>query len=240
MTALETMGGVASETVQFVSDGVAIKAFLTRPAQAAALSPAVLLLHEWWGLTDHIRDLARRFAAAGYAALAPDLYSRLGYKVTSDPSEAGALMSALSSQGALRDLNAATSFMKRHLTGMDPRRIGGVGFSMGGTFVLNAAGHNSDLRAVVAFYGKVPPIETVNYFLCPVAYHYPAKDGWITKQEIASLSQGFEKYGKPGIVYTYPEATHAFCNDTRPDVYRADDATLAWERTLQFLGQQMW
>ena len=233
------VSGSSTELIQVPGDRVTMRAFLARPNGLAGPLPAVLLLHDWWGLTPHVKTVALRFANAGYAALAPDLYTRLGSKTADDPAQASALMAALSSQLILRDLNAATTCLKGQ-PGIDARRVGAVGFSMGGTFALNAAGHNSDLRAAVAFYGKVPPIETVDYFLCPVLYHYPAKDGWIPKPEIALLSQGFAKYGKPGMVCTYPEAGHGFFNDSRPEAYRADDATLAWERTRQFLDQQMW
>ena len=75
--------------------------------------------------------------------------------------------------------------------------------------------------------------------VCPVLYHYGAKDAWITKQETDRLKEGLAKFGKPGEVRTYPEAGHAFFNDTRPDAYCAKEAKVAWERTLQFLGQHL-
>lgn len=237
-TELMTMNGVASEPVQFLSDGFTIKAFLARPASAAGTFPAVLVTHEWWGLNDHIKDIARRFADAGFVALAPDLYSRLGYKVTKDPSEAANLMSALSSQASLRDLNVATTYLKTYAV-TDPLRIGIVGFCMGGTLALTMATHNSDLKAAVPFYGKVPPIETLDSLLCPVLYHYGAKDQWVTQQEVDRLAQGLKQYGKPGTVAIYPDADHAFFNDTRPEVYRAEDAKRAWERTLQFFREHL-
>ena len=106
---------------------------------------------------------------------------------------------------------------------------------MGGTFALMMATHSSTMKASVPFYGKVPPIETLNYLLCPVLYHYGAKDGWVTRQEADRLKEGLTKFGKPGDVHIYPEAGHAFFNDTRPDAYHAEDAKRAWERTLQFL-----
>ena len=232
------MTGVASEPVQFLSDGFTIKAFLARPTSPSGRCPSVLVIHEWWGLNDHIKGIARRFADAGFVALAPDLYSRLGYTVTKDPSEAANLMNALSSQVALRDLNTATTFLKTCAV-VDPLRIGIVGFCMGGTLALTMATHNSDLQAAVPFYGKVPPIETLDYLLCPVLYHYGAKDGWVTRQEVDRLTQGLQQYGKPGTVCVYPEADHAFFNETRPEVYRAADAKLAWERTLQFFKEHL-
>lgn len=223
-----------SETVQFTSDATAITAFLARP-DAAVAAPAVMILHEWWGLNDHIKEIARRFANEGYAALAPDLYSRLGSKVTKDSQEAANLMGALSSQLALRDLNAATAYLKQQPF-VDGLRIGVVGFSMGGTFALTQVCHNSDLKAVAVFYGKVPPIESLDYLLCPVLYHYGEQDGWVTKQEVDRLRQGLAQHGKPGEVVVYPNGRHAFFNDTRPDVYNPSDATAAWQKTLQFFA----
>ncbi len=228
---------VNSETVQFTNDAFTIRAFLAEPP-VAKNAPAVVIIHEWWGLNDHIMDIARRFANEGFIALAPDLYSRLGNKVTKDPNEAAGLMNALSSQAALRDLNAATTYLKQRPS-VDPLHIGVVGFCMGGTLSLTQACHNSDVKASVVFYGKVPPIETFDYLLCPVLYHYGAKDGWVTKQEVERLQQGLKQFGKPGTVHIYPQADHAFFNDTRPEVYRAEDAKLAWDRTLQFFRQHL-
>lgn len=230
------MAVVSTETVEFSSDGFTIKAFLARPVVAATAGlPAVVIAHEWWGLTEHVKGVTRRFAQEGYAALAPDLYSRLGYKVTANAQEAASLMESLSSQAALRDLSAALQYLKQQPF-IDPQRIGAVGFSMGGTFVLTQATHNSDLKAAVPFYGKVPPVESLARLLCPILYHYGAQDGWVTKQEIEQLRQGLSRHGKPGEVLVYPNAPHAFFNDTRPEAYRKEDAEAAWRRTIRFLG----
>ena len=232
------MSSITTDTVEFPSDNFTIRGFLARPAEADGSHPAVIVIQEWWGLDDHIKDLTQRFAREGYVALAPDLYSRHGNKVTKDPSEAASLMDALSSQAALRDLNKATDYLKGQSV-VDPLRIGVVGFCMGGTFVLTMATHNSDIKAAVPFYGKVPPIESLNYLLCPVLYHYGVKDEWVTRQEVDRLREGLQKYGKPGQVCLYPEGTHAFFNDTRPEVYREADAKLAWDRTKQFLAEHL-
>ena len=143
-------------------------------------------------------------------------------------------MESLSSQAALRDLNASAKYLQEQPFA-DPQRIGVIGFCMGGSFALMMATNNSTIKASVPFYGKVPPVETLNYLLCPVLYHYGAKDGWVTKQEVDRLKEGLAKFGKPGEAHTYPEAGHAFFNDTRPDAHCAEDAQRAWERTLQFL-----
>ena len=232
------VSGVATETVSFTSDRFTITAFLAHPAGSTNPSPGLLVLHEWWGLTDHIKDVARRLAQEGFAVLAPDLYARQGAKVTQNPQEASALMNAVSSQATLRDLNAATKYFKSQPC-VDPLSLGLIGFSMGGTFAITQATHNSDGKAAVSFYGKVPPIETFRYLLCPLQYHYPAKDGWVTAQEVEVLRQGLAKQGKPGEVHVYPEASHAFFNDSRPEVYRADDARLAWDLTLKFFTKHL-
>ena len=87
--------------------------------------------------------------------------------------------------------------------------------------------------------GEAYDKETFRYLLCPLQYHYPAKDGWVTAQEVEVLRQGLAKQGKPGEVHVYPEASHAFFNDSRPEVYRADDARLAWNRMLQFFTKHL-
>ncbi len=233
-----TASGIASETVQFISDQTPIRAFLARPSSAAEPLPTLIILHEWWGLNDYTKELARRFAQVGYVVLAPDLYSRQDHKVTTSPQEAADLMNNLSSQHVLRDLNRGIAYLKTQPC-VDPQRIGMIGLSMGAVLAMTQASHSSELRAVVAFYGKVPPIESSNYFTCPVMFHHAGKDTWVTGQEVERLTQGLERFGKSGVVHIYPEADHAFFNDSRSEAYRADDARLAWERTLQFLVEHL-
>lgn len=229
---------VNGETVQFISDGTTIRAYLARPTDRPGRLPAVIVLHEWWGLNEQIIGVANRFAQEGFVTLAIDLYSRQGYKVTRDPNEASGLMNNLSSQRALRDLNAAAKWLKQ-FPYVDPPRIGMAGFSMGGTLALTVATHNSDVKAVVVFYGKVPPIETLDSLLAPVQFHYAGKDGWVTKQEVDRLAQSFQQFNKPGEILAYPGADHAFFNEMRPEVYRKEDAQQAWQKTVQFLAHHL-
>lgn len=232
---MPTLTTISSQTVDYPGDGVTLQAYLAQPAAPPPRNgwPGVIVIHEWWGLNDHIKGIAHRLSAEGYLALAPDLYSRQGHAVTKDANEAATLMGQLSSQHALLDLNASIQYLKG-LPTVDGLHLGIMGFCMGGTLALNQAGHNSELKAAVVFYGKVPPIETISYLLCPVLYHYAEQDGWVTKQEVERLRQGFSQYGKPGEVVSYPACQHAFFNDTRPDVYHQESAQLAWQRTLQF------
>lgn len=259
---------IEQQVVQYVSDAHPIRAFLARPfdapqayrgapmggvtlvppryesravapgSAAVAQAPALLLLHEWWGLNDHTRDVAQRFTREGYVVLAPDLYSRQGNAATQDPAGAAQLMEGLSSQRALRDLNAGLRFLKAQPF-VDPLALGVVGFSMGGTLGLTMAAHNSDVKAAVIFYGKVPPPDSFRYLLCPILFHHGGKDGWVTSREVDLLRQGLEQHGKPARIATYPEADHGFFNDARPEAYRRADAELAWQRTLRFLGDHL-
>jgi carboxymethylenebutenolidase len=236
MTSAVERSAVTGDTVQFVSDGQTIRGYLARSLPGPR--PGLIVLHEWWGLNEQTINTTRRFAQAGYTALAVDQYSRQGYTVTKDPNEASQLMNGMSSQRVLRDINAAIRYLKA--TGVaDPLRIGMVGYSLGAMMALTMANHNSDLKAVVAYCGKTPPVENIESFLCPVQFHHAAKDGWVTGKEVDALKQGLEKEGKPSEVLIYPQADHAFYNDARPDVYRRDDAEKAWASTLDFLARSM-
>ncbi|HBH96432.1 MAG TPA: hypothetical protein DDX89_01390 [Candidatus Omnitrophica bacterium] len=220
--------------VTYPSDGLTLRGFLARPHDEQP-RPAVVVIHEWWGLNDHIKDVTQRFAKEGYVALAPDLYSRVGHKVTKDPDEAAKLMERLQSQHALKDLNAATRYLKT-LSCVDPIKIGAVGLGMGGTFALMVASHNSDVKASVSFYGQIPPTDSLKYLLAPILYLHGGQDAWIPSREAQRLAQGLKQFGRPGTVQSYADCPHAFFNDTHPEVYRSNEAKDAWQRTARFLA----
>ena len=231
------MVDVATSPVSFPGHQVTVTGFLARPPDAKP-KPAVIVIHEWWGLNDHIKDIVQRLTREGYVAVAPDLYSCLGHPVTKDPAEAAKLMERLPSQQALKDLNATASYLKT-LPFVDPLKFGVIGFCMGGTFALMMAAHNSDLKAAVPFYGQIPPTDSLKYLICPILFLHGAQDTWITKREADRLAQGLTQHAKPGQVVSYPNAGHAFFNNTRPDAYRPAEAADAWQRALTFLRQQV-
>ena len=228
------MADAATSTVTFQGDPVTVSAFLAEPPGKTP-KPAVVVIHEWWGLNDHIKDIAQRLAREGYVALAPDLYSVLGHTVTKDAGEAAKLMESLPSQQALKDLNAATRYLTT-LPCVDPLKIGVIGFCMGGTFALMMAAHNSDIKASVPFYGQVPPTDSLKYVVAPILYIHGGLDQWIPQREAERLSQGLKQFGKPGEVKIYPDCPHAFFNDTRPEVYKPQQAQDAWQRVLKFFA----
>ncbi len=232
------MAEVRETTVQYPGDGVTLMAYVATPVTKEK-RPAIIIVQEWWGLVEHIKDIARRFAGEGYLAIAPDLYSRLGHVVTTDSNEAGVLMNRLKQEEGLKDLQATVTYLKT-VPEVDAARLGVTGFCMGGFYALMLPCLNPDIKAAVPFYGQVPNPDTpLKNLGCPLLYIYGEDDGWITKADVQRLAAALKKYGKPGEVKTYPGAAHAFFNDTRKEVYKPAEAKDAWARTLAFLKQHL-
>lgn len=226
------------DMVQYPSDGMTMHAYVAVP-QGGGRFPGVIVVQEWWGVNEHLQDVARRYAMEGYVAIAPDLYTRLGHKVTTDPNEAGQLMNSLSQEDGLKDLNATVAFLKTR-NEVDVNRIGVTGFCMGGGYALMLPCVNSDIKAAVSYYGPVPNPDTpLQNLASPVLYIFGEDDGWITKSDVERLRTALQKYKKSGEIKTYPGCPHAFFNDTRPDVYKAEEAGDAWTRTLAFFSQHL-
>jgi len=228
---------VTKHLVSYPSGRTAVRAFLARPKGRGPF-PGLLVIQEWWGLNAHIMDVASRFARQGYVALAPDLYSRQGNQVTKDPAVAARLMGRLTERDALADLGAGVRFLLAQ-PGVDRRRIGVVGFCMGGTYALLLPCVRKGIRAAVPFYGQVPnPDAPLRNLTCPILYIYGTRDEWITLADVDRLRGALARYGKAGEVITY-EAPHAFFNNSRRDTYRSEHAKDAWTRTLAFLAQNL-
>ncbi|BFU90752.1 MAG: Carboxymethylenebutenolidase [Nitrospira sp.] len=225
---------IREATVQYPSGKVVtMRAFVAAP-QTKDKRPAIIIVQEWWGLTDHIKDIAKRCATEGYVAIAPDLYSRLGYPLTTDAGEAGKLMNTLKQEDGLTDLNATVAYLKS-VPEVDATRIGVTGFCMGGSYALMLPCVNPEIKAAVPFYGQVPNPDTpIQKLACPMLYFYGEDDGWIAKADVQRLATALKKYGKAGEIKTYSGAPHAFFRDTDPSVYRSDAAKDAWVRAKAF------
>ena len=217
--------------VEFVAGGRSAHGYLALPAGPGPV-PAVIVIQEWWGLTDHIKDIAGRFAAKGYAALAPDLYYG---RVTKDAGEAGQLMQGLDQKKALATLDAAVDYLSAQ-PGVDATRIGVTGFCMGGTYALLMAANNRHIKAAAPFYGDVPAADVLERLAAPVLFFGAEQDQWITMEKIGRLQEGLKKYGKTGEVKVYKGVGHAFFNDTRPEAYDKAAAEDAWSRVTQFFA----
>ena len=229
---------IRETTVHFPSDSVMVRAFVAAP-QTKDKRPAIIVIQEWWGLTEHIKDIAKRYAAEGYVGIAPDLYSRLGNALTTDAGEAGKLMNTLRQEDGLKDLNATVAYLKS-VPEVDGAKIGVTGFCMGGSYALMLPCVNADIKAAVPFYGQVPNPDTpLQKLAAPVLYFYGEDDGWITKADVQRLATALKKYNKVGEIKTYPGAPHAFFRDVDKMVYRPEAAKDAWTRAKAFFKQHL-
>lgn len=210
-----------------------IEAELAEPV-GSERAPGLVLVQEWWGVNNHVRDLAERFAKEGFLVVAPDLYHG---KVTKDAAEAGSLMAALDTVQAVKEIGQAAAYLKQHPRGNG--NAGVTGFCLGGALTFAAACHVPGLSAVVAFYG-VPPAEKVDYanVTAPVMAHFAKNDDWATVAKAEEIKKQLDGRGHPMELFTY-DAQHAFVNDTRPEVYDEKSAKLAWERTVAFLKKHV-
>jgi carboxymethylenebutenolidase len=223
------------ELIEFASNGDKASGYLAVPPNDEG--PGVVVIQEWWGLVPHIRDVADRFAAEGFVALAPDLY---GGKKTTEPDEAGKEMMALQFPKATKDMSGAVDELLRRSSG---DHVGVVGFCMGGGLAIVLAAARPDaVAACVPFYGLIPwPDAAPDYsaISASILGHYAAGDSFFTPEAARSLEAELKGLGKDVTVEIYEDTDHAFFNDTRPEVYNADASALAWSRTIDFLHSRL-
>jgi carboxymethylenebutenolidase len=225
---------MAGKMVEFSSNGGTASGYLATPAQGKG--PGVIVIQEWWGLVDHIKDVCDRFAAEGYAALAPDLYHG---KATSSPDEAGRLMMAMRVDQAEKDLRGAISYLLDNEASTGDK-VGTVGFCMGGALSLYTATKNSQVGACVVFYGGHPNVKPgLPNLEAPVLGIYAERDRSVTPQYVRELEQELKALGKSVEMHIYPNADHGFFNDQRPEVYNPEAAQDAWQRVLSFFGEHL-
>lgn len=230
------MSAERGSMIQFAAPGAFIPGgeatgYLTLPP--SGIGPAVIVLQEWWGLVNHIRQVADRLAEAGYVVLAPDLYR--GESATT-PDIAQKLMMSLELPAAAQALGGAADYLHAH-NAVHPKRVGVLGFCMGGQLALYAATvHPEMIDAVVNFYGVLRPEVPLDLraLKAPVLAHFGVHDTAIPRAKAERLLRDLAHAGGECDGYFY-EAGHAFFNDTRPAAYDAGAAALAWNRTLEFL-----
>ena len=215
--------------IEFPTDGGTAAGYLATPPSGSG--PGLIVLQEWWGLVDHIKDVTDRFAAAGYVALAPDLYHG---DATTSPDEAQRKLMALDIARTGRDLQGAAD----HLLGLPPvtpKKVGVVGFCMGGQLAVFAATTHDEIAACIDFYGIHPNVDPdFSTLSCPVQAHFGKDDEFVDVESAEALVKKIEQAGGKVEAHFY-EAGHAFFNDARPDAYAKEPARQAWDRTLAFL-----
>lgn len=223
---------ITTTKTKFSTDGQEVNAFVARPAGAEA-APAIIIIHEWWGLNAHIEDVAQRYARAGFIAVAADLYDGV---TTKDAQEAGNLMAALKPEQGLARLRVVLKQLRQM---PEVTSVGVTGFCMGGTFALLLACHEQ-VEAAAPFYGDVPVDTTlIGRLSCPVLFIGGEKDQWITVEKMRRLETALKQYGKEGEVRIYKGADHAFFNDTRTEVHSPADAADAWQRVIEFFNKHL-
>ncbi len=219
-----------TETLNLNPSRGATTAYVARPDNDA--TAAVILIHEWWGINDHIRDLAERYANEGFICLAPDLYRG---KLAKDTEEAAKLMQNLTIEDGLETIRETVSQAKQTYK---VQVIGITGYCMGGTFALRAACEIDELAAAAPFYGDVPEENVLKDLKVPTLFIAGKLDAWINAEKVSQLTDAARKYNLPVEAVTY-DADHAFFNDTRPAVYNAVAAADAWRRVLELFRKNL-
>jgi len=230
----KSTGAPAHQNVTFPSAGTTAHGYLALPPSGQG--PGVVVIQEWWGLTDHIADVTRRLAAEGFVALAPDLY---GGNVAHDSQEALRMMRELPVARGVELLSGAVD----HLLGLPEvtsDTVGSVGFCMGGGFVLYQAAEDPRVSAAVPFYGVIQgDMPDFSGLRAEVLGHYGERDGSIPRERLEELAQALRRdAGVDADLRVYP-AGHAFFNDGRPESYDAEASAAAWESTVSFLRRRL-
>ncbi len=219
-----------NETLSFDTANGPTTAYVAMPDGGA--QKAVLVIQEWWGLNDHIKDIANRYADEGFITIAPDLYRG---KVAQDPGEAGQMMQALAMDDGIDTIKnaintAAIAYGISH--------FGITGFCMGGTYSLRAACVLEGLSAAAPFYGDIPEEEVLQHLKTPTIFISGTRDAWIDTAKVAQLEDAAARFELPITSVKY-EADHAFFNDTRPEVYDASAAKDAWALVTGFFSDKL-
>ena len=219
-----------TEMLPFDTSNGSTNAYVALPDEDSA--KAVIVIQEWWGLNDHIKDIANRYAAEGFTAIAPDLYRG---KVAANPDEAGKMMHELSNEDGIDTIGhvlakAADSYGLSH--------FGITGFCMGGTFALRAACELEGFSAAAPFYGDIPEEDVLKKLATPTIFVSGTRDKWINPEKVAQLEDATERYELPVTSVKY-EADHAFFNNTRPEVYDETAARDAWALVVGFFNDKL-
>src|SRR5687767_4878102 len=219
-----------TETLPFDTANGATSAYAAVPDEPT--TKAVIVIQEWWGLNDHIKDIAGRYAGEGFIAIAPDLYRG---KLAANSEEAGKMMHDLKTEDGLDTIkNSVDAARSRY--GLS--HLGISGFCMGGTYALRAACELEGFSAAAPFYGDIPEEEILKKLKTPTIFISGTKDAWINPEKVATLEDAAERYELPVHSVKY-EADHAFFNNTRPEVYNQVAAEDAWALVVGFFNDKL-
>ncbi|MDQ3282958.1 MAG: dienelactone hydrolase family protein [Acidobacteriota bacterium] len=223
------------QCVTFPSNGHTCQGYFAAPESGRG--PAVVVIQEWWGLVEHIEDLVNRFAAAGFTAIAPDLYHG---QTTKSPDDATKLLMELDVDRAAKEIAGAGAYVLQRPE-CSSTKYGVVGFCMGGALAQYASTYDATrVGAAVSFYGgfkKVSP--KWEELQAPLLLIYGEDDKGVPAEHGRELHAQLAKLGKNVELVVYPHANHAFFNDTRPEVHNPDAASDAWRRTIELFRRSL-
>jgi carboxymethylenebutenolidase len=224
-----------AKNVSYKSGDETVQAIVYTP-EGKGPFPALIVIHEWWGLNDWVKEQASKLADQGYLTLAVDLYRG---KVAATPDEAHQLMRAVPEDRSKRDLAAAFNYLKS-LSNVKKNKIGAIGWCMGGGYSLDVALEQPTLAADVINYGHLAtdPAE-LKKINAPVLGLFGGKDMGITPDDVRKFEQQLRQLGKKIEVTIYPDAGHAFENPNNKEGYREADAKDAWNKTVEFLAANL-
>ncbi|HVY10158.1 MAG TPA: dienelactone hydrolase family protein [Mycobacteriales bacterium] len=224
------------QNVDFPSNGGHAHGYLAVPASGSG--PGVIVIQEWWGLTDYIAGIADALAAEGFVALAPDLY---GGKTTHDSDEAGSLMMSLPVDQAALDLAGAVDFLLGH-EAVTSTKVGAIGFCMGGGFVLMLAAQQGErIAAAVPFYGVGPAVPDMYAGItAAIQGHYAENDDFFPAEQARTQAETIRTESGTEVEYFFYPAGHAFHNDENLlGTYDEEQAGIAWGRAVDFLKAKL-
>ena len=224
-----------SETVSYKSGDETVTGYLALPGSPGR-HPAIIVIHEWWGLNDWVKEQAQRFRDQGYVALAVDLYRG---KSAADPAQAHELMRGMPHDRALRDLKAAFDYLASR-PDVNKNKIGSVGWCMGGGYSLELAENEPKLAACAVNYGAMPTDPTlIQKIQAPLLGNFGAEDRGIPPDAVRAFEKAMKDAGKTIDAKIYDGAGHAFENPNNKAGYRQDSAMDAWARMLGFFGRTL-
>ena len=221
---------MTNETLAVETAKGSSSAFVAKPD--GDTNRAVLVIQEYWGVNDHIKDIAGRFANEGFIAVVPDLYRGT---IAKDKSEASELMRRLPIEDGLETIRKAMAVAS---DSYGITHFGIAGFCMGGTYALRAACELEGISAAAPFYGDLPPEDVLKTLTAPTIFVSATQDGWINPAKVALLEEITAKYELPITMAKY-DADHAFFNNTRPEVYNETAARDAWALVIGLFNDKL-
>jgi carboxymethylenebutenolidase len=239
-----------------ISNSIKLPAFLSTPDIEEKTYPGIILIHEIWGLDDHIKDVTKRFARQGYAVLAPDLFAGTPVENAVSPDLFAQMHDPAKRDEAQKKMRAALApmqspeFAKDMLhklqmcfSYMEKQKncngnIGVLGFCFGGSYSFALAAAQPKIKAAIPFYGQGPSVDKIEKINCPVLAFYGEQDANLI-DHLEELKAEMKKYKKDFTSVVYPDTGHAFFNDTNPNRYNNEAAQDAWKKSLAFLSKNL-